>query len=160
MTPELKEKLAGRRVVASISGGKDSAAMSLWLTEQGIEHDRVFMDTGWEHQATYDYLRGPLTKALGPILEIRGPRTMEEVIRWKMMFASRKRRFCTEETKVFPIVELLAAIVAAGGDPLNAVGIRAEESDARSTLREDASPSGAASSSSSTIMRAMFAPRA
>ena len=47
---------AGRRVIASISGGKDSAAMSLWLTE----HDRVFADTGWEYEATYEYLRGPL----------------------------------------------------------------------------------------------------
>ena len=28
--------------------------MSLWLTEQGIEHDRVFLDTGWEHADTYD----------------------------------------------------------------------------------------------------------
>lgn len=41
-------RIAGRRVVASVSGGKDSGAMSLYLTELGIEHDRVFMDTGWE----------------------------------------------------------------------------------------------------------------
>ena len=37
----LKERLAGRHVVASVSGGKDSAAMSLYLTELGIEHDRA-----------------------------------------------------------------------------------------------------------------------
>lgn len=30
-------RLGDRRVIASISGGKDSAALSLWLTEQGIE---------------------------------------------------------------------------------------------------------------------------
>ena len=29
---ELLEKLAGRRVIASVSGGKDSAALSLWPT--------------------------------------------------------------------------------------------------------------------------------
>ncbi len=42
---DLTTRIAGRRVVASISGGKDSAAMSLWLTDQGIDHDRVFCDT-------------------------------------------------------------------------------------------------------------------
>lgn len=67
MTDELWAKLAGRRVVASVSGGKDSAALSLWLTEQGIEHDRVFCDTGWEHDATYEYLRGPLHGLLSPV---------------------------------------------------------------------------------------------
>ena len=39
MTPELATKLAGRRVIASVSGGKDSAALSLWLTEQGIDQE-------------------------------------------------------------------------------------------------------------------------
>lgn len=96
----LIEKLAGRRVIASVSGGKDSAAMSLWLTEQGIEHDRVFADTGWEHPATYEYLRGPLTTKLGPIVEVVGrDGGMAATVRRKKMFPSRLRRFCTEELK-------------------------------------------------------------
>ena len=49
LTDEDRENLAKRKVVCSISGGKDSAAMALWLTEQGVEVDaRIFMDTGWE----------------------------------------------------------------------------------------------------------------
>src|SRR6185312_16096551 len=74
MSPEiaaLKERIAGRSVVASISGGKDSAAMSLYLHEMGIEHDRVFMDTGWEHPATYEYLAGELPRVIGPITTLR-----------------------------------------------------------------------------------------
>lgn len=70
-TEELVARINGRRIVASISGGKDSAAMSLYLTELGIEHDRVFCDTGWEHPETYDYLRGPLTQKIGPIIELQ-----------------------------------------------------------------------------------------
>ena len=118
---EIKARIDGRIVVASISGGKDSAAMSLYLTELGIEHRRVFMDTGWEHQATYDYLRGPLTDKLGPIEEIRGPLTMVELIKKKGMFPSRRFRFCTTELKVKPMASYLKTMEE---EPVNAVGIR------------------------------------
>jgi len=133
VTAALQSKLAGRRVVASVSGGKDSAALSLWLTEQGIEHDRVFMDTGWEHPATYEYLRGPLTKAIGPITELRAPLQMVELIRKKGMFPSRLRRFCTEELKVLPLRDYFAQLP---GEAINAVGIRAQESAARAKMTE------------------------
>jgi 3'-phosphoadenosine 5'-phosphosulfate sulfotransferase (PAPS reductase)/FAD synthetase len=133
---ELSERLAGRRVIASVSGGKDSAAMCLWLREQGIEHDRVFMDTGWEHDLTYEYLRGPLTALLGPIVEIRAPLLMEDLIRKKGMFPSRVRRFCTQELKVKPMQRYLAGRQDAGEELINAVGIRAAESDSRSKMPE------------------------
>lgn len=62
----LLTRLQGRRVIASVSGGKDSAAMSLYLHELGIEHERVFLDTGWESPITYEYLQEELPKAIGP----------------------------------------------------------------------------------------------
>jgi 3'-phosphoadenosine 5'-phosphosulfate sulfotransferase (PAPS reductase)/FAD synthetase len=129
-------RIAGRLVVASISGGKDSAALSLWLTEQGIEHQRVFCDTGWEHEATYEYLRGPLEQKLGPITWLKPSRGMEELIIKKGMFPSRVRRFCTQELKVFPIKRHLDALMEAGVDVVNAVGIRAAESESRSKMPE------------------------
>lgn len=157
MNPGIEERIGDRLVVASISGGKDSAAMSLYLRELGIEHRRVFMDTGWEHEATYDYLRGELTRVIGPIEEIRGSMTMEELIRRKGMFPSRQRRFCTEELKVRPMIKHLARVrfsdceeYCPGSLPpndeepvcccgrerevLNAIGIRAGESLARSKM--------------------------
>ena len=129
----LKEKLAGRRVVASISGGKDSAAMSLYLKELGIEHDRVFMDTGWEHPLTYQYLRGELTRVIGPVTEISGPRKMVDLVLHKGMFPGRLRRFCTQELKVFPMQKYLATLDC---EAVNAVGIRAAESAARAQMAE------------------------
>lgn len=157
---EVRTKLAGRRVIASVSGGKDSAAMSLHLTSLGIEHERVFMDTGWEHPKTYEYLRGPLTKALGPITEIRYERTvpclcvdlpeaaeckacrgtrrlhgMAALVVTKAMFPSRTRRFCTTELKVKPLYAYVNG-QASNADCVNAVGVRAQESRARSELSE------------------------
>lgn len=129
-----RERIAGRIVVASISGGKDSAAMSLWLTEQGIEHRRVFADTGWEHPATYEYLRGPLAAKLGPIDEVRSE--VGGMVDWvlrKAMFPSRRRRYCTTELKVVPLSRYVAGL---GCPTVNAVGIRAGESRARSMQPE------------------------
>ena len=133
MDSALREKIDGRIVVASISGGKDSAALSLFLTEQGIEHHRVFMNTGWEHPETYEYLRGALTDKIGAITEISGDLDLVQLIRKKGMFPSRKIRFCTQELKVKPIIKYLKSL---DDEPLNAVGIRAAESRARSGLPE------------------------
>lgn len=133
MTNELRAKLDGRRVIASVSGGKDSAAMSLWLTEQGIDHDRVFADTGWEHPETYRYLWDVLVPKLGPITVVRGQRTFAELVRHKGMFPSRLRRFCTQELKVRPLMRHLKAQPDA---VVNAIGIRAAESQARAKMPE------------------------
>lgn len=134
---EVLAKLNGRRVVASVSGGKDSAAMSLYLHELGIDHDRVFLDTGWESPITYEYLRGELQRVLGPITWIKGPRPMEDLIRHKGMFPGRRIRFCTQQLKVLPMATYLRERTNAGGeDVVNAVGIRAAESVARAQLAE------------------------
>lgn len=129
-------RIAGRRVIASVSGGKDSGAMCLYLRDLGIDHDRVFMDTGWEHAETYDYLRGPLTAALGPITEIKAERTMAQLTIHKGMFPSKQRRWCTTELKVKPMQRYIEARVAEGLDVINTVGIRAAESEARSRMPE------------------------
>jgi 3'-phosphoadenosine 5'-phosphosulfate sulfotransferase (PAPS reductase)/FAD synthetase len=136
MDDALRTKLAGRRVIASVSGGKDSAAMSLWLTEQGIDHDRVFLDTGWEHADTYEYLRGDLPKIIGPIVELRGDLLMAELVRKKGIFPRRTVRFCTQELKVRPMQRYIRKLVDEGADVLNSVGIRRAESLARSKMNE------------------------
>jgi 3'-phosphoadenosine 5'-phosphosulfate sulfotransferase (PAPS reductase)/FAD synthetase len=129
-----RDRIAGRVVVASVSGGKDSAAMSLWLMEQGVEYRRVFADTGWEHPDTYAYLRGPLTEALGPIDEVRSEHGgMADLVRGHGMFPSRTRRYCTAELKIQPIAAYISTI---GAPVVNAVGLRAEESTKRAAQPE------------------------
>lgn len=126
----------GKLVVASVSGGKDSTALSLWLTEQGIEHRRVHMLTGWDNPITLDYLRGECTRAIGPIEEIRGDLLMPDLVRKKAMFPSRKRRFCTEELKIKPAIRYIGKLQDEGHEVVNAVGVRAAESEARANLGE------------------------
>jgi 3'-phosphoadenosine 5'-phosphosulfate sulfotransferase (PAPS reductase)/FAD synthetase len=126
------ERLRGAVIVASVSGGKDSAAMSLALTAAGLPHKRVFADTGWEHPWTYEYLRGPLTAALGAIDEVRSPAGgMREAILRHGMFPSRLRRYCTSELKSKPLMDFIVTVRDGGADVVNAVGIRAGESEAR-----------------------------
>lgn len=136
--------------------------MSLWLAEQGIEHERIFADTGWEHPWTYEYLRGPLAEKLGPILELRAdprfsvgelctilsaiddlPRVSAEF--WggspmvatclrKGMFPAGKARWCTDELKRQVIFRCFEALIDEGSpDIVNCVGIRAEEGCARAS---------------------------
>ena len=135
LTKAQRKKLDGKLVVASVSGGKDSAAMSLWLTENEVEHRRVFADTGWEHEKTYEYLRGPLAAKLGPIEEVRGKYTFEELCLHKGMFPSRTKRFCTQFLKIFPLFAYMNAL-AESGLVVNAVGIRWAESEARRAFKE------------------------
>lgn len=56
--------------LVSISGGKDSTATALLAKERGVETERVFADTGNEHQLTYDYIEY-LEDRLGPIKRLK-----------------------------------------------------------------------------------------
>jgi len=142
-------------LIASVSGGKDSAALCLHLRELGLPHQRVFMDTGWEHPALYehlDYLEaelGPITRLSPRIPDLPAefmPRVLgiealvgvspSAMVRWavyKGMFPSRVRRYCTQELKIRPFLAFCEALDA---DIINAVGIRAAESQARATMPE------------------------
>ncbi|NDB96078.1 MAG: hypothetical protein EBZ78_07975 [Verrucomicrobia bacterium] len=146
----------------SLSGGKDSAAAALYLREQGIDHVRVWMDTGWEHPDLYahlDYLEsqlGPIVR-LAPRMPVLSPAVLPRVeeiealigrspsgfVRWavyKGMFPSRMRRYCTQELKVRPF---LRWVDQQDDDVLNVVGIRAAESAARANLPEREAMPGA-----------------
>lgn len=127
------DKLAGRRSIASVSGGKDSTAMALWLKENDLHYEPVFLDTGWEAPETYEYLREVLPAFLGELRWLKPERQMEDLILHKGMFPSRVRRFCTQQLKVFPMQKYLATLEF---EHVNAVGIRRAESKARSQTSE------------------------
>ncbi len=133
----LPEELDGLDVVVSVSGGKDSTALVLALREAEIPAQYVFADTGWEAPETYAYL-DVLRERLGlPIHVVGYPGGMEAKIRERAGFPSRLIRWCTEELKVQPLRAWHDAYTArTGRETVNAVGVRADESDARSRLPE------------------------
>lgn len=136
LTDEDREHLAdGAPVIASLSGGKDSAAVALLLERNGIPFRTVFMDTGWEHPAVYAYLSDVLEPRFGTIERLKSekyPGGMVDLVRSKGVFPSRTMRFCTEKLKWEPLKAFFDAFD--DGAPVNVVGIRRGESKARSKM--------------------------
>lgn len=136
---EIKD--SNRPIVCSVSGGKDSIAMALWIKEQGLEESNdvhyVFADTGWEHPVLYEYIESTVKPLLGErfhtVVSKKYPGGMPDLVVSKGAMPSRMSRFCTEQLKTIPIRDYLRGL---GNDPLpiNAVGIRAAESKARSKM--------------------------
>ena len=145
------------RLVVSVSGGKDSTAACLHLRELGYgpdDYDRIFMDTGWESPRSYEYLRDVLPEVIGDItwlqakVELEGEAEalslsyeerlgfyspMVRLVIKKGMFPSRMVRWCTRALKLKPSKAYIAEME---DEPVNVVGIRAEESARRASMPE------------------------
>jgi len=110
----LRARIGDRTIIASVSGGKDSAAMRLHLREIGIPDAQirnVAMDTDWEWDGWREYVEGQLSSVIGPVEIIRGKRGFADLVRHKQMFPSRIMRFCTQELKVYPMQRYIRALV-------------------------------------------------
>lgn len=73
--------------IISVSGGKDSLAQCLYAVENGVEHKRVFADTGHEHPQTMEYL-DYLERSLGKIHRVKADFTRQ--IEGKRKFIAEK----------------------------------------------------------------------
>jgi 3'-phosphoadenosine 5'-phosphosulfate sulfotransferase (PAPS reductase)/FAD synthetase len=147
---QLPDEARGLHIVASVSGGKDSTALILALREAGIGARHVFADTGWEADETYAYL-DYLRKALEIVIDVvaasideHGVGAMEERIRHRAGFPGRMQRWCTRELKIEPLRRYHdRLIVMTGIETVSAMGVRADESEARSRMPEwDDEPEG------------------
>lgn len=137
--------LKDRPLVANISGGKDSTAMALLFIENNLEFTPVFCDTGWEHEATYEYLnyleKFVLKRTIKRLRNKKYFQTevggYEEMVLKDIFFPSNMIRKCTMDLKVYPQLDYMDEVrVQTGAKPISAVGIRKEESQARSVLGE------------------------
>lgn len=140
----LPEHVRDLPVILSISGGKDSTATMLWLIEHGIEHRRIFADTGFEADETYAYL-DLLRARIGPIEVVRADLDMIGQIRKRVGFPARMQRWCTRKLKLEPLHAAHRATTGLPPSPgkhdrhvntLSVVGMRSDESEDRKLLPE------------------------
>jgi len=116
-----KEKQA--RHVLSLSGGKDSAALAIYMRDRQENMEYIFSDTGKELPETYEYLER-IENFLGTqVIRLNADAGFDH---WYEMYGgmipSNHRRWCTRALKLKPFEKFC-------GDTniINYVGLRAEE---------------------------------
>lgn len=130
----LPEAGIGCPVVASVSGGKDSTALILALREAEIPARYVFADTAWEAPETYAYLDA-IQDLLGITIDRVGvPGGMIARVAYRAGFPARMQRWCTRELKLQPLRAYHDQLCVE--DTVSALGVRADESEARASLPE------------------------
>ncbi|NPV84909.1 MAG: phosphoadenosine phosphosulfate reductase family protein [Anaerolineae bacterium] len=111
------------RHIVSLSGGKDSTALAIYLRDRIPELEYVFCDTGEELPETYEYLE-KLEVFLGKeIKKLKARQSFEDMLKARRGFLpSTQVRWCTEYLKIKPFEEEI-------GDSIchNYIGIRADE---------------------------------
>ena len=111
------------RHILSLSGGKDSAALAIYMRDRVPEMEYIFHDTDKELKETYEYL-ARLEARLGK--KIHKTRPDYSFDKWLDVYGgmipSNHRRWCTRMLKLKPFEDYV------GDDPvINYVGIRADE---------------------------------
>ena len=124
--------------VLGISGGKDSAALAVYMAVNHPELDieYFFTDTGKELPEVYEYL-GRLEGFLGKPIQYLNPH--KDFDYWLRAFnnflPSPQTRWCTRVLKLEPFRDWVKPWLAAGDDVYSYVAIRADE-EHRTGMRE------------------------
>ncbi|MBT3376950.1 MAG: phosphoadenosine phosphosulfate reductase family protein [Lentisphaerae bacterium] len=112
------------RHILGLSGGKDSAALAIYMRDRVPEMEYVFCDTGKELPETYEYLAKLEVYLNKPVIRAPHPRgDFDTLLRIRNGFLpSPQVRWCTEELKIKPYEQYI------GEDPvISYVGIRGDE---------------------------------
>jgi 3'-phosphoadenosine 5'-phosphosulfate sulfotransferase (PAPS reductase)/FAD synthetase len=115
--------MSGTRHVLGISGGKDSAALAIYMRDRVPEMEYFFCDTGRELPETYEYLQRLETVLGKPIARLNADRDFDH---WLWVYGgalpSPQMRWCTKNLKIKPLEAWI------GHDPTYSyIGIRADE---------------------------------
>jgi len=124
-----------KKIVVSVSGGKDSTACLIIALNENKKEDvvPVFAETGWEHPLTYQYLEYLESRLGVKIIRVKSERykNVLDVIEKKKIFPSSFRRICTDVLKIKPQIEFVYQLLNEGFEVEQWFGIRTDESDSR-----------------------------
>ena len=118
------------RHVLGISGGKDSAALAVFVRQNHpeLQVDYFFTDTGKELPEVYEFL-GRLEGFLGkPIARLNPRRDFDFWLReYNHFLPSAQTRWCTRQLKLAPFEQWIKPMLAAGDKVTTYVAIRSDE---------------------------------
>jgi hypothetical protein len=111
------------RHILSLSGGKDSAALAIYMRDRVPEMEYIFHDGGAELPETLEYLARLETILGRPVHRSSSTDTFDHWLTvYGGMLPSTHRRWCTSRLKLKPFEDYV------GEDPvINYVGLRADE---------------------------------
>ncbi|HNB96644.1 MAG TPA: phosphoadenosine phosphosulfate reductase family protein, partial [Leptospiraceae bacterium] len=114
------------RHIVSLSGGKDSTALAIFMQKNypTLDVEYVFCDTGEELPETYSYLEKIETFLGKKIVRLRASRTWDQFLEdFSGYLPSARSRWCTANLKIKPFEEYV------GEDLIYSyIGIRSDES--------------------------------
>lgn len=118
------------RHLLGLSGGRDSAALAIYIrqTRPELDIEYFFTDTGEELPEVQDFL-GKLEGFLGkPILRLNPRRDFEFWLKeYNNFLPSAQTRWCTRQLKLAPFEEWTRPMLAAGEKVFSYVAIRSDE---------------------------------
>ncbi len=118
------------RHVLGLSGGRDSAALAVYMREHHpeVEVDYFFTDTGKELPEVYDFL-AQLEGFLGkPITRLNPDRNFDFWLKqYNNFLPSPQTRWCTRQLKIRPFERWVAPMLDDGHTVFSYVAIRADE---------------------------------
>jgi hypothetical protein len=118
------------RHVLGISGGRDSAALAVYVRQHysELDIDYFFTDTGKELPEVYEFL-GRLEGFLGkPIARLNPRRDFDFWLReYNHFLPSAQTRWCTRQLKLAPFEQWVRPMLAAGDKVISYVAIRSDE---------------------------------
>ena len=116
--------------VLGLSGGRDSAALAVYMRQNHPEVDTkyFFTDTGKELPEVYEYL-GRMEGFLGkPILRLNPDRDFDYWLKqYNDFLPSPQSRWCTRQLKLRPFEQWVRPLIAEGFTIYSYVAIRADE---------------------------------
>ncbi len=118
------------KYVLGISGGKDSAALAVFVSQKypELNVDYFFTDTGKELPEVYEFLgriEGFLDK---PIIRLDPRRDFDFWLKqYKNFLPSPQTRWCTRQLKLAPFEQWIKPLLAVGDKVTTYVAIRADE---------------------------------